>query len=362
VSTRSVQAHRPSTRRAVFDVALVVPLQGPAGVFGPSCELCAQLAAEEVNAEGGILARELRFVVVDGGRQPTEVADEVDGLLADGTVDAVTGWHISAVRNEVAPRIGGRVPYVHTPLYEGGERRPGVFLTGETPDRQVLPALRWLRRELGARTWAIIGDDYVWPRRTAQAVRRYAVALDAAVAMQSFVPLGTYDFTAALRRIETARCDLVVMLLVGDDAVHFNRQFGAGAFDAVCSRFSPLMEENMLLATGADSSRALYSAAGFFESLPSAYGLDFGRRYAGRFGTDAPVLNSLGESCYEGVRLLAELVRAAGSTELPEVSAVAESVSYEGARGLMHIRNRHLDQPVYLSVANGLEFDVLCQL
>ncbi len=74
------------------------------------------------------------------------------------------------------------------------------------------------------------------------------------------------------------------------------------------------------------------------------------------------MLNSLGESCYEGVRLLAELVRAAGSTELAEVSAVADSVSYEGARGLMHIRNRHLDQPIYLSIANGLEFDVLCQL
>ena len=174
MSTRSVQAHRPTTRRAAFDVALVVPLQGPAGVFGPSCELCAQLAAEEVNAEGGILARELRFVVVDGARPPTEVADEVDGLLAHGAVDAVTGWHISAVRNEVAPRIAGRVPYVYTPLYEGGEHRPGVFLTGETPDRQVLPALRWLRLELGARTWAVVGDDYVWPRRTAQAVRRYA--------------------------------------------------------------------------------------------------------------------------------------------------------------------------------------------
>ena len=362
MSTRSVRAHRPTSGRAVFDVALVVPLQGPAGVFGPSCELCAQLAAEEVNAEGGILARELRFVVVDGAKPPAEVADEVDGLLTHGAVDAVTGWHISAVRNEVAPRIAGRVPYVYTPLYEGGEHRPGVFLTGETPDRQVLPALRWLRLELGARRWAVVGDDYVWPRRTAQAVRRYAGALGAAVPVETFVPLGTTDFTAALRRIESSRCDLVVMLLVGDDAVHFNRQFAAQALDLVCPRFSPLMEENMLLATGAEASRRLYSAAGFFESLPSAYGLDFGRRYAHRFGVDAPVLNSLGESCYEGVKLLAELVRAAGSTELPDVSAVAESVSYEGARGLLHIRDRHLDQPIYLSVADGLEFDVLCQL
>ena len=94
-----------------------------------------------------MLARELRFVVVDGARPPTEVADEVDGLLAQGAVDAVTGWHISAVRNEVAPRIAGRVPYVYTPLYEGGEHRPGVFLTGETPDLPESPHVQlWPHR------------------------------------------------------------------------------------------------------------------------------------------------------------------------------------------------------------------------
>ena len=62
------------------------------------------------------------------------------------------------------------------------------------------------------------------------------------------------------------------------------------------------------------------------------------------------------------MRLLAELVRSAGSTQVPDLCAVAETVSYEGARGLLHIHDRHLDQPVYLSVADGLEFDVLCQL
>jgi urea transport system substrate-binding protein len=351
-----------ATVRRTFDVALVVPLQGPAGVFGPSCELCAHLAAEEVNAEGGVLARELRFVEVDGGRRGSEVADEVDRLLAEGMIDAVTGWHISAVRNAVAPRIAGRAPYVYTPLYEGGEQRPGVFLTGETPDRQVLPALRWLRNECRARRWAIVGNDYVWPRGTARAARRYATTLGSTIALELFVPLGTTDFASPLARIETCHCDLVIMLLVGADAVEFNRQFADRGLDSTILRFSPLMEENMLLATGSDCSRGLYAAAGFFESLPSAYGLDFSRRYASRFGADAPTLNSLGESCYEGVKLLAALVRSAGSIEVPDVCAVAESVSYEGARGLLHCHDRHLDQPVYLSVADGLEFDVLCQL
>jgi urea transport system substrate-binding protein len=345
-----------------LDVALVVPLQGPAGVFGPSCELCAQLAGEEVNAEGGVLGRELRFVVVDGGRGPLEVADEVDRLITGRVAEAVTGWHISAVRNAIAPRLAQRAPYVYTPLYEGGERRPGVFLTGETPDRQVLPALRWLRREFGARRWVIVGNDYVWPRNTARAALRYATRLAAEVEHTLFVPLGTTDFSAVLATIEQSSCDLVLRLLVGVDAVNFNRQFGARELDAMCLRFSPLMEENMLLGTGADNSRRLYAAAGFFESLRTAYSLDFGGRYTRRFGVDAPMLNSLGESCYEGVKLLAELVRSARSTQLADICAVADSVSYEGARGELRVRDHHVNQPIYLSVADGLEFDVLCQL
>src|SRR5690349_10514046 len=117
-----------------LDVALVVPRQGPAGLFGPSAELCARLAEEEVNAEAGVLGRRLRLRVVDGGGPPARVAAAVDALVRDGAVQAVTGWHISAVRQCLAPRIAGRVPYVYTALYEGGERSPGVFLTGETPE------------------------------------------------------------------------------------------------------------------------------------------------------------------------------------------------------------------------------------
>ena len=60
------------------------------------------------------------------------------------------------------------------------------------------------------------------------------------------------------------------------------------------------------------------------------------------------MLNSLGESCYEGVKLLAALVGAARSTSVPDVCAVADTVSYEGARGLLHLHDHHLDQPVYL--------------
>ncbi|MQA14313.1 MAG: ABC transporter substrate-binding protein [Pseudonocardiaceae bacterium] len=346
----------------VLDVAFVVPLSGPAGMFGPSCEACGQLAVDELNAEHGVLGREVRLRAVDGGQAPEVVAAEVDSLISMGSVQAVTGWHISAVREAVAPKTVDRVPYVYTPLYEGGERTPGVFLTGETPSRQVLPAMRWMAAELGVRSWFIVGDDYVWPRASARAVRRHAADCGAEIRDEVFVTLGTEDFGPSLRRVERSRAQGVLMFLVGSDAVRFNRDFRKKGLDEVCVRLSPLMDENILLGTGAISTRDLYAAAGYFETLATADSLDFGLRYSRRFGANAPMLNSLGESCYEGVTLLSRLAEQAGRLELPRMCGAADSLAYDGPRGSVRMQSNHLIQRIYLARADGLEFDVLAAL
>jgi ABC-type branched-chain amino acid transport systems, periplasmic component len=156
-------------------------------MYGPSCELCAQLAADEINAGSGILGRELRLVTVDGAAH-----------------------------------------YVYTAPYE---HTPGVFLTGETPDAQILPAMRWMAQEVGVRRWCIVGNNYVWPRRSAMASRRYAQASGAEILDEIFLELGTSDFDATIRRIERSECDGVLMFLVGNNAVHFNRQFADVGLD-----------------------------------------------------------------------------------------------------------------------------------
>jgi urea transport system substrate-binding protein len=339
-------------------VALVVPLSGTAGLLGPSAELCAELAAEEINAAGGVLGRELRLMPVDGGAEPARVASEVDALVATGVVQGVTGWHISTVRQAVAPRIAGRVPYVYTALYEGGERTDGVFLTSETPDRQLVPAMRLLGSERGLRRWFVVGNDYIWPRRSALAAKRSGMP----VAGEDYLPLGTHDFTATLRRIEHSEADAVLVLLVGNDAVRFNRAFARRGLDARCLRFSTLMDENMVLATGAAATHDLYSTAGFFAAMVTPESLDFHGRYARRFGPDAPPLGSLGESCYEGVLLLAALIERARTLDVRAIGASADSVAYEGPRGLLRLRRRHVRQRIYLARASGLEFDVLAEL
>lgn len=352
----------PTRKGEAFTTALVVPLRGPAGIFGPSCELCAALAAEDINATGGLLGREVRLVSIDGGAPLLEIADQVDHLISTGQVQAVVGWHISAVRAVLAPRIAQRVPYVYTALYEGGERTPGVFLTGETPAHQIRPALQWMAGELGVRRWCVVGDDYIWPRRSAAASRGYARTCSAEIRSEIFVRLGTSDFRKVIGRIEASACDGVLMFLVGEDAVHFNRQFARAQLDQRCVRLSTLMDENMLLASGAQSTARLFTAAGYFETLPTAESLEFNARYARRFGVHAPVLNSLGESCYEGLKLLAELVRRARSPDVRQICAVAQAVRYATPRGEVQLRNSHVDQKIYMAVASGFDFDIVASL
>ncbi|OLL74832.1 putative nitrile hydratase regulator clustered with urea transport [Pseudonocardia sp. Ae168_Ps1] len=344
-------------------VAVVVPLRGPSAIYGPSCVLCARLAAEELNAGRGVLGRQVELRIVDGGGPPRQVAAEIDRLVVAGEVDAVVGWHLSVVRQHLTRATEGRVPYVYTALYEGGETTPGVFAIGETPAIQLLPALDWMTGEIDVRRWFVVGDDYVWPRRSTALVRRFlddrrGLGVDG----ERFVALGTSDYGEVLREIESSGCDGVLLFLVGDDAVHFHRQFAARGLEDQCARFSTLMDESMLRAIGSPATRDVFASAGYFEALPTAESLRFGARYVGRFGPEAPAPGAPGESCYEGVRMLAALVEETGTCDVGALCATAEAFTYHGPRGTVAVERSRARQRIYLATTDGTDYDVLAAL
>ncbi|WP_222853539.1 substrate-binding domain-containing protein [Fodinicola acaciae] len=350
------------TRRQDWRVAMVIPLQGPAGLFGPSCEAITELAVRELNAEGGILGREVSVEVVDGGAEPEVVAGRVDRLVTDGSVDAVSGWHLSSVRNALAPVVSRRVPYVYTSLYEGGERRDGIFCSGETPALQIRPALRWLRDNLGVRRWFVVGDDYVWPHASNAAVRRFARELDLRIDGESFVRLGCGDVPGLVEKVAHAPSDGVLMLLVGQDAVEFNRHFAARGLHERLVRFSPLMEENMLLASGLGATVNLFSSASYFRSLVTTDAMDLLGGYLDLHGPSAPPLNNMAESCYEGLHALGELVNRAGTPDWRAMNAAIDGVAFHGPRGTVEFHGQQATQSVHLALADGYDFEIVTRL
>jgi urea transport system substrate-binding protein len=349
-------------RRDTVDVALVVPLSGPAGMFGPSCEACADLAVEDLNARGGILDRQVRLHPVDAGGDLRTLAAEIDKLVSAGTVDGVVGWHLSNARNAITPQTAGRVPYVFTTFYEGGENTQCVFMVGETPDHQMFPAMRWLRESRGVRQWCVVGNDYVWPRRTAQAARQFLSTTDMNFVGETFIPLGDHNFDGVLGPLRQSQAQAVLVLMVGADNAAFNRAFARAGLDERMLRLSMMIGEDVLYASGDDATRGLYTASGYFESVVTPESMAFGARYQQRFGAGAPSLNNIGESCYEGLLLFAELAESACSLDVSAIQTRSHGLAYDGPRGEVRLAGSHTTQPVFLAGTDAMDFSVLAEL
>lgn len=352
----------PKPRRETLPVAFVVPLQGPTGLYGPSCLACGELAAQQLNAQDGIAGRQVELLVVDAGRRPEVVAQEVGALVDSGAVEAVAGWHISAVRQAITKRIGGKVVYAYAAMHEGRDDTPGVFMLGERPVNQLLPAVQWMREQMGTGQWAIVGNDYVFPRVTGTTTRLALEDTSSTIVSETYVPLGTRDFTSALRGVERNGAEGVIMLLMGQDAVHFNRQFARSGLADRMMRLSPAVEENTLLGGGADAHDNLFAAAAYFDTLDTTESNELAQAYYAQNGRWAPALNAVGESCYEAIIFLARLAQTCGSVAVDAIAPMTSGTFYDGPRGLMRLDGNLLNQDVYLAAASGLEFEIQEQI
>ena len=259
-----------------------MPTSGAAGIWGPSAIACARLAADELNAAGGVLGREVTLTVVDAASENLRLRTQTGQLLGERAIDAVVGMHLSSVRKSLLPILGGTLPYVYTPLYEGGERHPGVFTLGETPLHQLVPALAALSDNRAPTRWALIGNDYVWPRVSHRYAHVALSRLGCEVVYESFLPLGCADYEPCVAQLERSGAHAVLLSLVGQDAIDFNRQFAARGLTGRIRRLSCAIEENELLAIGADCTDELYVAGSYFAALATDANLAFQERYRSR--------------------------------------------------------------------------------
>ena len=337
---------------------VLLPLSGPASIFAASSRNCTELAVSHINARGGIAQRPLTIQYLDAGRAPEAVAADVRVAYGSG-FDAVLGMHDSAVREAVVGALQARVPYIYTPVYEGGACSRGLYVLGETPQQLLRPSIPWINKNRGAKRWYLIGNDYAWPRKTNEHAERYIAASGASIVGESYHGFDVSDFSRDLARIEEAKADAVLITLVGVASVSFNRQFGERALHKQALRLGPLIEENTLALIGAPGSVDLYAVAGYFANIPTTAARQFRTDYLSRFGRDAPVLNTLAQSCYEGLRLLQVLGNKAGRLDVSAIESIAQWAISEGPRGMVVLSNRHAIRDVYLARAEGGSFNVV---
>ena len=347
------------TSSSPFRIASIIPQSGPAGLFGPSCSHCLTLAVEEVNSKGGIIGRPVQLLTIDGGQRPHLVADELSALLSENLVDCIVGMHDSDVRTSVLRVAAGRLPYVYTPTYEGGEFIDGLFCLGETPEQIVCHPLRWLIEQRAIGRWHFVGNDYIWPRRLVEVVADVTRLAGGELIDRDLVPIEYAEFDAILDAIEREAVEGVFVSLVGSSSVAFNRQFLARKFDRVLVRFDPLTDANIQMAIGHEAENRLFTASAYLSNSPAPRNQQFRSAYDRRFGANAPEITSLSAGCYDGVHFIASLAAKAGSAEIAALNQASVDFAFEGVRGSVTVQQMHLRQSIHLiEFRDGLEVEI----
>lgn len=341
-----------------FRVALLVPMCGSAGLWAPSCIASAQVAVNELNRATGISGRQVQMIMIDSALEAqTPVEDLVNALIEAGSIDAIVGMHISAIRQRLNKTVNCRIPYVYTPLYEGGECTPGVFTIGDTPPQQLGPAMSHLGQRYNLNKWALIGNDYVWPRASNKYAKKKLRDMGAQLVYEQYLPFGGADLPREIDKISNSGAEAVLISLVGQDAIDFNRLFGERDMHRKTIRLSCAIEENGLLASGANNMQRLFSAASYFAAMETPKNANFREKYYGFHGDRAPILNSLGQSTYEGMQFLASLIGDGKSDWRERPFSEANPIEYNSVRGARYCSNAYNGAPIYLARANGIIFD-----
>lgn len=341
-------------------VGLLHPRSGIGGLWSPSLDAAAFVAAAELNARGGIAGEEIELVVADCGFSHAEAMQAVDGLLEIEGVGAIIGGHASNVRDAVSARIGQRVPYIYTPQYEGGAMGPSTAAIGSVDGELLSPALAWFRQEKRAERFFFVGNDYVWPRMAAATTRNVLRREGAHLVGERFVAVGQgIDYAPILRQIVQSRAQVVVLALIGFAAVDFNRAFAAVGLDQKVLRFGLIVDENVVANIGAEASTNLYTAAHYFAEQRSRFNEHFLELYHDAFGTYAPPVSCASIGYYEGLHALAALVRETG-TAAPR--HLAHRLDRMGSPRLRAQKPGGDCRAVHLGVADGATLRVLAKL
>src|SRR5437879_13458142 len=98
------------------------------------------MAAEEINAKGGVMGKKITPVVVDPASNWDLFAEKAKQLLLQDKVSVVYGCWTSVSRKSVLPVFENNNGLLFYPVqYEGEESAKNVFYTGATHNPQHIP-------------------------------------------------------------------------------------------------------------------------------------------------------------------------------------------------------------------------------
>lgn len=211
-------------------IGLMPPLTGLVSLYGQEIVHAAQLACEEVNAQGGCGGFRLELRIEDDGSLPGPALQAAERLITQHGCAALVGNLLSSSRIAVAEQVEARwkIPYLNFSFYEGSIRGQYFFHFAALPNQQIDLMIPYMVRKYGPKVF-FAGNNYEWPRGSIDAARRALAHCDGYAVGEEYLDLGIKqaDVEGLLELLERSGADVLVPYFAGEDQLTLLNAFAA---------------------------------------------------------------------------------------------------------------------------------------
>ncbi len=322
------------------------------------------LAVEEANAAGGLLGRQLTLINYDPQSNIQYYTQYATEAATKEKVAVVLAGITSASREAIRPVLKRfNTLYFYNTQYEGGVCDRNCFCTGSTPAQTVEKLIPYAMKKFNGKKIYVLAADYNYGQITSKWVKKFTQENGGTIVQTDFFPLDVTDFGPTIKKIQAAKPDIVVSVLVGGSHISFYRQWAAtGMKKQIPMASTTFGVGNEHVVTNPEEHNGILAAYAYFQEVKSPANADYIKRYQKRFGEKAAPLTELAMMTYHGFNLWAAAVKKAGTVDrMKVIEALEGNMSFTGPGGKTTIdpATHHAVLDVYLAEAQNRQFKVL---
>jgi branched-chain amino acid transport system substrate-binding protein len=205
-----------------FDLTIPLPLTGKQAKFGEIMKRSYEIAAEEINAKGGVKGKKIVLSFEDSSGKPETARAIVEKLIDVKKQPIIVGEYTSSCAKAVAAVAEERkTPYLVVASADDAITRQNykyVFRQNQVNDHYADAFVSFLREVVKPKTIAILYESSAFGTSGAAAMERDAQNMGAKVVLKEKFETGAIDFKPLLSKVKAAQPDVVYTVSYANEA------------------------------------------------------------------------------------------------------------------------------------------------
>jgi len=219
-----------------FDLAIPLPLTGKQAKFGEMMKRSYEMAAEEINAKGGIKKKKIALSFEDSGAKPETARAIVEKLIDTKKQPIIVGEYTSACAKAVAAVAEERkTPYLVVASADDDitqKHYKYVFRQNPVNEHYSDAVIDFIQKVVKPKTMVILYESSAFGTSGAEAMSRDAAKAGIKVLLKEKYEAGSVDFKPLLSKVKATQADVIYMVSYVMDASLLMKQIKELRIDA----------------------------------------------------------------------------------------------------------------------------------